>query len=88
MLFTIFHLKRGDTVLVHAIGGGVGLHCTQLAVRAGARVIGTVGTPGKEKRPLTYGAEKVVVAGSEDFVAAAMAMTGGRRSAQNAGKML
>lgn len=75
MLFSIFHLKQGDTVLVHAIGGGVGLYCTQLAVRAGARVIGTVGTPGKEKRPLAYGAEKVVVAGGEDFVAAAMAMT-------------
>lgn len=78
MLFTIFHLTRGDTVLVHAIGGGVGLYCTQLAVRTGARVIGTVGTPGKEKKPLAYGAEKVVVAGSEDYVAAAMAMTGGR----------
>ena len=35
MLFTVFHLKRGDTVLVHAIGGGVGLYCTQLAVQGG-----------------------------------------------------
>ena len=78
MLFTVFHLKRGDTVLVHAIGGGVGLYCTQLAVRAGARVIGTVGTPGKEKLPLTYGAEKVVVAGSEDFVAVALAISDGK----------
>ncbi len=50
MLFTIYKLKRGDTVLVNAIGGGVGLQCTQLAVHAGARVIGTTGTPGKEKR--------------------------------------
>jgi NADPH:quinone reductase len=78
MLFTVSHLRPGDTVLVHAIGGGVGLYCTQLAVRAGARVIGTVGTPGKEKLPLTYGAEKIVVAGNEDFVAAALALTGGK----------
>ncbi len=52
MLFTIFGLERGDAVLVNAVGGGVGLMCTQLAVRAGARVIGTTGTPGKEKRAL------------------------------------
>jgi NADPH2:quinone reductase len=78
MLFTIFRLQPGDTVLVHAAGGGVGLYCTQLAVKTGARVIGTVGTPGKEKKPLAYGAEKVVIAGREDFVAAAMAITGGK----------
>ena len=36
-------------MLINAIGGGVGLFTTQLAVKAGARVIGTVGTPGKEK---------------------------------------
>jgi NADPH:quinone reductase len=77
MLFTIFHLKSGDTVLVHAIGGGVGLFCTQLAVRAGARVIGAVGTPGKEKRALEYGAAKVVLTQSEDFAAAAMAFSDG-----------
>ena len=52
MLFTIFGLERGDAMLVNAVGGGVGLMCTQLAVRAGARVIGTTGTPGKEKRAL------------------------------------
>jgi NADPH2:quinone reductase len=78
MLFTVAHLRPGDTVLVHAIGGGVGLYCTQLAVRAGARVIGTVGTLDKEKLAHAYGAEKVVVGGSEDFVAAALALTGGK----------
>jgi NADPH:quinone reductase len=78
MLFTVFHLRQGDTALIHAIGGGVGLYCTQLAVRAGARVIGTVGTPGKEKLPLAYGAEKILVGGSEDFVTAALTLTGGK----------
>ena len=77
MLFNIFRLKPGDTVLVHAIGGGVGLFCTQLAVKAGARVIGTVGTQGKEKRPLEYGASSVVFTKSEDFVSVALESTGG-----------
>ena len=78
MLHTVARLNSGDTVLVHAIGGGVGLFCTQLAVHAGARVIGTVGTRGKERRALAYGAEKVIVAGDEDFVAVALSLTGGK----------
>src|SRR5260221_5013150 len=78
MLFTIYKLKRGDTVLVNAIGGGVGLQCTQLAVHAGARVIGTTGTPGKEKRALDYGASRVVVTAQEDFETAVLDFTGGK----------
>jgi NADPH2:quinone reductase len=65
-------------VRVNAIGGGVGLCCTQLAVQAGARVIGTTGTPGKEKRALEYGASKVVVTSQEDFVKAALDFSGGK----------
>src|SRR6516165_342480 len=45
LLHTIGRVKAGWIVLIHAIGGGVGLCCTQLAVKAGAVVIGTVGTP-------------------------------------------
>jgi NADPH2:quinone reductase len=78
MLHTVFGVRPGDTVLVHAIGGGVGLHCTQLAVHAGARVIGTVGTPGKEKRALEYGAERLVLTRTEDFAPAVLAFTGGK----------
>jgi NADPH2:quinone reductase len=78
MLFTIYRLKKGDSVLVNAIGGGVGLCCTQLAVQAGARVIGTTGTPGKDKRALEYGASKVVVTAQEDFVKAALDFTSGK----------
>ncbi len=78
MLRTVARIGRGDTVLVHAVGGGVGLYCTQLAVHAGARVIGTVGTRGKERRALDYGAAKVIVANDEDFVAVSLAMTGGK----------
>ncbi len=78
MLYTIYGLRRGDTVLVNAIGGGVGLACTQLAVHAGARVIGTVGTPGKEKRALAYGAERVVLTKTEDFEKAVLDFTQGK----------
>ena len=78
MLHTIYGIEPGETVLINAIGGGVGLFTTQLAVKAGARVIGTVGTPGKEKRALEYGAERVVVTTNEDFEQAVLAFTNGR----------
>lgn len=53
MLYTIYGLERGDTVLVNAIGGGVGLACTQLAVHAGARVVVTA-TEDFEKAVLDF----------------------------------
>ena len=79
MLFTIHgRLQPGDTVLVNAIGGGVGLMVTQLAVHAGFRVIGTTGTAGKEKRALAYGAARVVNTATEDFEKAVLDFTEGR----------
>jgi NADPH2:quinone reductase len=78
LLHNVSVTKQGDVILLHAIGGGVGLIATQLAVRAGATVIGTVGTRGKEKRPLEFGAAKVVNREDEDFVAAVMAFTRGK----------
>jgi NADPH2:quinone reductase len=50
LLHNVSVTKPGDVILLHAIGGGVGLFATQLAERAGATVIGTVGTKGKEAR--------------------------------------
>ena len=47
-------------------------------MRAGAEVIGTVGTPGKEKKPIEFGASRVVLQGTEDFVDVALELTGGR----------
>jgi NADPH2:quinone reductase len=70
MLHVVAKTLPGEVVLVHAIGGGVGLYLTQLAVQAGATVIGTVGTRGKEKRALDLGATLVVNREEEDFVAA------------------
>ncbi len=77
MLHTVRATAAGDTVLLHASSGGVGLFTTQLAVNAGASVIGTVGTPGKEAGPLKYGAARVVNLNESDFVAAALEMIGG-----------
>jgi NADPH:quinone reductase len=79
MLWTIYGgVGPGDTVLVNAIGGGVGLMCTQLAVHAGATVIGTTGTPGKEARAVAYGAARVVLTKTEDFEAAVLDFTNGK----------
>jgi NADPH2:quinone reductase len=79
MLFNVHgRLKPGDTVLVNAIGGGVGLMVTQLAAHAGLKVIGTTGTAGKEKRPLEYGAARVVNTATEDFEKAVLDFTGGK----------
>lgn len=78
LLHTVSKTNSGDVLLIHAIGGGVGLYLTQLAAAAGATVIGTIGTAGKEKRPLEFGAARVVNRNEEDFVAVALEMTGGR----------
>jgi NADPH:quinone reductase len=77
MLHNVSATNLGDVILIHAIGGGLGLLATQLAVQAGATVIGTVGTRGKEKRALEFGAAKVINREDEDFVAAVLAFTDG-----------
>lgn len=77
MLHTVYKIAEGHTVLVHAAGGGVGLFVVQLAIKAGARVFGTVGTPGKETKPLEYGAEAVMKLGEGDFVSAVRDLTKG-----------
>jgi NADPH:quinone reductase len=78
LLHNVSVTKRGDVILIHAIGGGVGLFATQLAVRAGATVVGTVGTKGKEARALEFGAAKVVNREDQDFVEAVMNFTQGQ----------
>jgi NADPH:quinone reductase len=55
-----YRIRTGDTVLVHAAAGGAGLMLTQLATKLGARVIGTVSTPEKEKLARDAGAAHVI----------------------------
>jgi NADPH2:quinone reductase len=73
-----YPLKKGDTCLVHAAAGGVGLLLVQMAKRRGARVIGTVGTEAKAALAREAGADEVVLYTQEDFLEAVKRLTGGR----------
>lgn len=71
-------LKKGDTCLVHAAAGGVGLLLCQIAKMRGARVIGTVSTEDKAKLAREAGADEVVLYTTQDFEAEVKRITGGR----------
>jgi NADPH:quinone reductase len=73
-----FPLKPGDTALVHAGAGGVGLLLTQIAKRRGARVIATVGNDEKAALARGAGADAVCVYSRENFADAVRAFTQGR----------
>lgn len=78
LLNTAYRLRRGETVLIHAIGGGVGLMLTQIARIKGATIIGTVGAAAKAEVPLSFGADHVIDRSRQDFVAEAMRLTDGK----------
>jgi NADPH:quinone reductase len=60
LAYDCYPVRAGDTVLVHAAAGGVGLLLTQVATKLGATVIGTVSTPEKEKLARDAGAAHVL----------------------------
>lgn len=73
-----FPLHGGETVLVHAAAGGVGLLLTQMATARGARVIATVSTPEKEELARGAGAAEVIrYTEVDDLTAAVRELTGG-----------
>lgn len=74
---TIRPLGPGDTVLVHAAAGGVGLLAVRMAKIAGATVIGTCSTEEKAERVRAAGADHAILYTREDFVAEAKRLTGG-----------
>src|SRR5215475_1187397 len=76
LLHDTFPAKAGDTVLVHAAAGGMGLLLTQLATRIGVRVIATTSTP--EKAELARGAGAAEVLGYDDVPDRVRAVTDGR----------
>jgi NADPH:quinone reductase-like Zn-dependent oxidoreductase/acyl carrier protein len=76
-LDSIAGLRRGQTVLVHAGTGGVGTAAVHLALRAGARVFATAGTPAKRARLLAMGVEKAFDSRTLDFSAQVREATGG-----------
>jgi NADPH2:quinone reductase len=73
-----FPLKPGDTALVHAAAGGVGLLLVQIAKLRGARVIGTVSTADKAALARQMGADEVILYTEADFAAAVKQLTDGR----------
>jgi len=62
-----YPLKKGETALIHAAAGGVGLLLVQMARSIGARAIGTVGTEEKAKLAREAGAEEVILYTQQDF---------------------
>lgn len=72
-----YPLKRGETCLVHAAAGGVGLLLVQVARRLGARVIATVSTDEKAALARTAGADEVIFYERQDFAAEVRNLTDG-----------
>jgi NADPH2:quinone reductase len=70
-------VKPGETVLVHAAAGGVGLIMVQWLKALGATVIGTVGSDEKAKLAKEHGTDHVVVYSREDFAKRVREITGG-----------
>lgn len=77
-LFEFGRLKEGETVLVQAGAGGVGLAAIQLAKRAGATVFATASSDDKLKRLEEYGLDHGINYTTDDFAAVARELTGGR----------
>lgn len=73
-----YELGPGDTCLVHAAAGGVGLLLCQLARDAGARVIGTTSTADKADKARAAGASEVILYTEQDFVAEVKRLTDGK----------
>ena len=63
-----YHVKAGDTILIHAAAGGVGTIACQWAKHLGATVIGTVGSAEKAEHARAHGCDHPIIYTREDFV--------------------
>ena len=73
-----YPLSEGDSALVHAAAGGVGLLLVQIAKRLGASVIGTVSTEAKAELAREAGADHVILYTEQDFQVEVERLTAGR----------
>jgi NADPH2:quinone reductase len=73
-----YPLKQGETAVVHAAAGGVGLLLVQIAKMRGARVIGTVSTEAKAQLARGAGADDVIFYTQTDFLTEVKKLTGGK----------
>lgn len=78
LAISTYPLKAGDSCLVHAAAGGVGLLLCQIAKMRGARVIGTVSTEAKAKLAREAGADEVILYTQQDFEAEVKRLTNGK----------
>jgi NADPH2:quinone reductase len=78
LAISTYPLKPGDTALVHAGAGGVGLLLTQMAVKIGARVITTVSTEEKAELSREAGASDVILYTEREFGPEVKKLTGGK----------
>lgn len=74
-----YRVQKGDTVLLHAAAGGVGLIACQWLKHLGATVIGTVGSDAKAELAKANGCHHTIVYTREDFVARVHEITGGAK---------
>ncbi|HEX4387426.1 MAG TPA: quinone oxidoreductase [Steroidobacteraceae bacterium] len=72
-----YRVQRGDTILVHAAAGGVGLILCQWAKALGARVIGVVGSEAKAELAKKHGCKYVLISGRDELVAGVKSLTKG-----------
>ena len=77
LLVVMGGLKKGETVLIHSVGGGVGIAATQIAKHIGARVIGTA-SAAKHGELAALGVDHLIDYRTEDFETRARAITDGR----------
>lgn len=77
LLRRVYDVKAGDTILVHAAAGGVGLIACQWAHHLGATVIGTVGSEEKAELARAHGCAHPIVYTREDFAQRVRQITGG-----------
>jgi NADPH2:quinone reductase len=78
LAYTTYPLKPGDTCLIHAAAGGVGLLLVQMAKQCGARVFGTVSTAEKATLAREAGADEIILYTTQDFAAEVKRLTQGK----------
>ena len=78
LLRATYRVKRGETILLHAAAGGVGLILSQWAKALGVKVIGTVGSDGKVAVAKAHGCAHVINYSNENVVARVKEITGGK----------
>ena len=78
LVYDVYPLKKGETALLHAAAGGVGLILTQMAHNIGARLIGTVSTEEKAKLAREAGADEIILYSQVDFETETKRLTGGQ----------